>query len=229
MTGKLEKSWKNKMLSAIGAAGLAMPSSNLETQDKTPEQAEKPAVTVKDYSQPWGENPSDKFLSAISFLESSGGKNLKHRLMETGLHAGSSALGQFAIMPNTIRDIHGLMQQKGSPLQGALGDKYKDEEFSQLATLPQLDMARQLKKRPELGLRAARYLATHLHHLHGGDPERMGFSWRFGHNRPTEHITPKMLEHSGYVKKFNQIYNTIKPNLPAAPASVQNDPEVKPH
>jgi hypothetical protein len=47
----------------------------------------------------------DQFLSLISQLESSGGKNLAHKTIESGIHAGDTAIGQYGLMPNTIEEM----------------------------------------------------------------------------------------------------------------------------
>lgn len=46
-----------------------------------------------------------KFLQAMSMLESSGGKNLKHKTIKHGIHAGDAATGQYGLMPNTIDEM----------------------------------------------------------------------------------------------------------------------------
>jgi hypothetical protein len=46
-----------------------------------------------------------KFLKAMSMLESSGGKNLNHKTIQHGIHAGDAATGQYGLMPNTIDEM----------------------------------------------------------------------------------------------------------------------------
>lgn len=46
-----------------------------------------------------------RFLDAIKQVESSGGKNLNHPVIESGIHAGQSAIGSYGLMPNTIKEI----------------------------------------------------------------------------------------------------------------------------
>lgn len=51
-------------------------------------------------------NPNlQRFLHYISQLESSGGKNLEHKQIENGLHAGDVAEGQYGMMPNTMEEL----------------------------------------------------------------------------------------------------------------------------
>ena len=46
-----------------------------------------------------------EFLQAMSMLESSGGKNLNHKTIKRGIHAGDAATGQYGLMPNTIDEM----------------------------------------------------------------------------------------------------------------------------
>lgn len=43
-----------------------------------------------------------KFLNIIRAIESSGGLDTNHPKLRSGLHAGDSATGQYALMPNTV-------------------------------------------------------------------------------------------------------------------------------
>lgn len=47
----------------------------------------------------------ERFLHYIKQLESSGGKNLDHPVIESGIHAGDAAQGQYAMMPNTMEEL----------------------------------------------------------------------------------------------------------------------------
>ena len=46
-----------------------------------------------------------RFLHYISQIESSGGKNLDHPIIEKGRHAGTSAQGQYGVMPDTMTNL----------------------------------------------------------------------------------------------------------------------------
>lgn len=48
----------------------------------------------------------ERFLHYIKELESSGGKNLDHPVIESGIHAGDAAQGQYAMMPNTMEELN---------------------------------------------------------------------------------------------------------------------------
>jgi hypothetical protein len=51
--------------------------------------------------------PEFSFLNKIKELESSGGKNVNHATIQFRIHAGDAALGQYGLMPNTIKEVLG--------------------------------------------------------------------------------------------------------------------------
>lgn len=61
---------------------------------------------------------SDKFKKLISFLESSGGKDTDHKLMGSGMHKGTSAMGEYGMMPNTAQQMAktNIRDNKNTPL-----------------------------------------------------------------------------------------------------------------
>lgn len=208
----LEKSWKKKMIGALGAAAFAnpigiSPDSTVPEQDRPApvEQIEDVNYTKpSDYDVDFGQSPVDEFLYPISMLESSGGKNTNHETVDYGLHEGDTAIGKFALMPKTVRNVAGMLNSKNSILRTKLGPQFKDEELQSVAKLPEDQIEKVLKQNPKLARRTARYLAEHVLELNNGDMNRAAYGWRFGHNRPPEKVTDKMLSDSGYVKKFNK-------------------------
>ena len=204
---KLEKSWKDHMKAALLTAGMALNPGQTETPKQPAIESLAPAPeTVDAFNVPYGSHPQDRFLSAISQLESSGGKNLKHHASNDAMHQGATAIGPQALMPQTIRNISSMLNSQESHLHRKLGPHFKDPELDNIAALPDVKMQQALKKNPQAYTRAARYLATHLNELHGGDLRRAAFGWRFGHNRPSNKISEADLKHSGYVNKFLQIH-----------------------
>lgn len=132
----------------------------------------------------------DNFLSHISMIESSGGKNTSHKKMKSGIHKGDSAYGKYGLMPNTIREIAVRMGKK-SPLYqySKMGSKNIKESF---------------KKNPQHEKEMATYLANHLNQKFGGDKEKMAFSWNQGHNMPSDHekFASGEYKNHDYVKKY---------------------------
>lgn len=209
MEKKLEKSWKDKMITVLGAAALHAPMAesthNQEGAKNAMQTLESAAHSnVNDWNVPFGEHAQDKFLKPISYLESSGGRNVNHATVESGIHAGDTAIGRFGFMPKTFQNVAGMLKQKNSNLRQVVGDKYKDEEVEAMHSMDPKQITEYVKANPNVKLRAVRYLAAHLDKLHNGDQRRMAHGWRFGSNRPSDKITDKMLNDSGYVKKFKE-------------------------
>lgn len=47
-------------------------------------------------------------MSALSNVESSGGKNLNHEMISSGIHAGDRAGGHYGLMPLTVKMVIGM-------------------------------------------------------------------------------------------------------------------------
>lgn len=134
----------------------------------------------------------DGFLKAVSMNESSGGKNLKHQKMKHGIHTGDSAIGEYAFMPNTVKDIVGTLDGK-NPLRNY--SKMSNQKIQQ-----------QLAKNPAHQKELATHLANRLHDRFGGDENKMAYSWNQGHNLKPEKFENERknyLDHD-YVKKYNK-------------------------
>ncbi len=86
---ELSKGIKNALAGAVTAASLMSPA---PAAAKPPMRAPS-MVHAQKQAQP---NP---ILDAISQVESSGGKNLNHKTMQHGIHAGMTAGGKYAMMP----------------------------------------------------------------------------------------------------------------------------------
>lgn len=134
----------------------------------------------------------DNFLKTISMNESSGGKNLNHKKMTRGIHAGDSAIGEYAFMPNTVKNIANTLDEK-HPLKNY--SKMSNQKIQQ-----------QLAKNPKHQKELATHLANRLHDRFGGDEHKMAYSWNQGHNLQPSHFKNEhkdYLNHD-YVKKYNQ-------------------------
>lgn len=207
MGDMLQKSWKDKMMATLAAAGIAGAPISVDPPSKEEQHAAfaKPSYTVKDFSQPFGQHKLDSFLNPIMQLESSGGKKTEHKPVEQGVQAGTTAVGNYALMPRTVQNVAGMLNSKSSELRNFLGNDYKDPEVQDLQNVPEKDISKKLKANPDLQNRVARYLAQHLFNRHKGNEDKMAFGWRFGSEKPSEQITDKMLNGSGYVKQFRKL------------------------
>lgn len=129
----------------------------------------------------------DQFLDAISQIESSGGKNLRHPTMDSGLHQGQHALGQYGLMPNTVKDTAKRM--------GAASPILPDTDIEQ-AMNPQVE--RQIAS--EL---AKRVLTKYP------NEDMAAYSWNQGTSLSPKEIEARDYENSPYVQKFKKIRNMI--------------------
>jgi hypothetical protein len=124
------------------------------------------------------------FLKKMGILESSGGTNLNHPEVTSGLNAGTSAVGTYGLMPLTAQDLD--RQYRVNELQGMNSDEVSDK----------------LKEEPELQERLASTLANKL--LTKKTPEEAAYSWEHGQNSKP---SPDQLENSDRVRKFRVLNN----------------------
>lgn len=134
---------------------------------------------------------NDKFLNAISMIESSGGKNLNHRELKHGIHKGDRAIGIYGLMPNTILD---LMNQR----------KKYNRFLTPLKGLNKNLIVYEVKNRPLIQYGIAKTLANYLLKKHK-DPYKAAHAWHYGHN--LSKISRKDLNNN-YLKKFRKYYET---------------------
>lgn len=141
----------------------------------------------------------EDFLNTIAQIESSGGKNLAHPEMQSGIHAGDSAAGKYGLMPNTIKEI-----AKRAELQGSATDPMRS-----LASIEDPSvMKQQLEQNPEVEQAFARQLAERVLNRQQ-DPEKAAYSWNQGHNLTPEQIQERDYQNSDYVKKFQSLRNRL--------------------
>ena len=101
---ELEKAGIKNALAAAGMAGaMALAPTPTATSDqessRAPQAAVKPKVSAEEvYGRVSEQYP---LLGAIGMKESSGGKNLNHKMMAEGIHKGHTAGGMFGMMPHS--------------------------------------------------------------------------------------------------------------------------------
>ena len=61
------------------------------------------------------ENNVSRFLHYIKQLETSGGTNLDHKPIKSGIHAGDVAQGEYGVMPNTMEELDNRYPAAFSP------------------------------------------------------------------------------------------------------------------
>ena len=125
------------------------------------------------------------FLKKISTLESSSGTNTNHQMVNSGMHSGTAAVGQYGLMTLTAQDLD--RQFKINKLQDMQPNEVSDK----------------LKEDPELQDQLASSLADKL--LIKKTPEEAAYSWEHGqYSKPT----PDELENSGRVRSFRVLNGT---------------------
>jgi len=141
-----------------------------------------------------------QFLNKIKMIESSGGKDLDHKEMTSGIHEGQSAYGSYGLMPNTIQEILNRKRLNEKKLPQDLKNIYQqDPEFVKTV----------LSARPDLEEQLASELAKRLLNKTQGDEEKAAYGWNMGHNIPVEKITPEKLDNHEYIKRFRSLREKV--------------------
>jgi hypothetical protein len=149
------------------------------------------------------------FLSKISQLESSGGKNTDHPEMESGIQAGTSAIGKYGLMPNTVKQLINHRRENGTITS----------DLHDLDQMSPRDMKAHIEANPELEEDLAGGLAKQVLQRQQGDEDKAAYSWTMGHNLgPNDISDDKMNDDSTkggqYVDKFRRIKDQMD-NEPA--------------
>jgi hypothetical protein len=143
----------------------------------------------------FGTQPEDHFLHNVMQVETSGGKNLNHPLITYGMHKGHKAIGKYALMPLTIKEI-----AKRHVIGG--GD---DQELHELATSSPDKITKKVKTNPDLELKVARALARHVIERHGDNTPNAAFAWKYGHNLKPKNINKEKRDNDIYIQKFKKL------------------------
>lgn len=131
----------------------------------------------------------DRFLDAISQVESSGGKNTNHPLIQTGLQAGQQAIGSYGMLPNTIQELSNRAR-----LHNQL-----TPEMAEVSRNPTA-----LGSDPNLEKQYANQLADRVLNRFQ-DPNMAAYAWNHGHNLTPEQIQGRDYINDPYVQKFQKV------------------------
>lgn len=138
-------------------------------------------------------NRNKRFLKTISQIESSGGKNYNHDLIQKGIHTGHKAIGRYGLMPNTVNEVLNRMRMTGT----------LTPELKQLQQLDPQTLKATLESNPELEDQIAESLAERVLNRQQ-DEEKAAYSWHQGHNLTPDAISQKPYQEHDYVKKYNE-------------------------
>ena len=128
-------------------------------------------------------------------LESSGGTNTNHPTVQNGLQAGTTAIGKYGLMPNTVKELINQRRQTGT----------MTPELQDLDNMSPDDMKSYIEKNPDLESQFANSLATKVIHKQGGDEDRAAYSWKYGDNLTPDQIPNEVLQSNPYVQKFKRV------------------------
>lgn len=98
------------MAGAMGVSALTgSPTAKEQPPPKTAADNPAPKMAteaVKGIKTGQAQKPDKKhMMEAVSFLESSNGKLMDHPWIDKGPHAGTRAIGRYALMPNTVHEL----------------------------------------------------------------------------------------------------------------------------
>lgn len=125
-----------------------------------------------------------EFLKKMSLIESSGGKNTDHPEVTTGVNAGTSAVGDYGIMPLTAQNLD------------------KKYGINQLQDMNPDEVSDKLSDNPELQQRLAETFASKL--LSQNPTETAAYKWQYGQN---SHPDPEQIDQSDRIRKFRSLQN----------------------
>lgn len=213
----LEKSWKKALKNAMLIIGLASAAHHVGKVDSDkpiykPQKNEQAVQAKEQFRSPQSEiqkpksffqgydehnKKIDEFLQAISLNESSGGKNLKHQTMRSGIHKGDTAIGQYGLMPKTVQEMSNRIRR----------DYGSNHPLSSYNKMNEKQIRESFQKNPQHEEDMARYMANYVHGKSKGNENEMSWRWFQGHN--TKKL-PKDWDKHDYVIKYNKHINQVR-------------------
>ncbi len=139
------------------------------------------------------EQDRDEFLNTISQIESSGGQNTNHPVIQRGPQTGQQAMGLYGLLPNTIAELYNRAKM----------NKQATPEMVEAAQNPDA-----VKQNPELEKQYANQLAEKVLNQYQ-DPEMAAYAWNHGHNLSLDKIKERHYADDPYVQKFKQIRKSL--------------------
>jgi hypothetical protein len=166
-------------------------------------------------------NPRN-FLKTISQLESSGGKDLEHPTMQEGIQAGTSAIGKYGLMPNTVKEIINNRRNNGAMTQ----------QLQDLDGMNPKEMKEYIEANPDVEDELANTLALKVLRNQMGDEDKAAFAWHQGDNLKPEDISTQKLNDTNtvggkYVEKFRRIKDQLTQPQPENQDDNEEESEVE--
>lgn len=136
------------------------------------------------------------FLNKIKQIESSNGENTDHPEIESGIHKGYSAIGNYGLMPLTVKDTINSAVLNKEPITPDL------QNLKQIDPHYYKDI---MEENPNLQDETAQLLAKKVLNRFKGDEDESAYSWNNGSNLSPDDISDKDLDKSDYVQKFRKL------------------------
>lgn len=141
----------------------------------------------------------EDFLNKISQIESSGGRNTNHKEMQNGIHAGTSAFGQYGLLPDTIKELANREHNAGND----------SDALDEIRSAKPTEVNAIMQAHPELESQLATNLAQRLLNRTGGDDTKSAYMWNQGTNLSPDSITDEKLNASDYANKFKKLKDSL--------------------
>lgn len=138
---------------------------------------------------------NDEILKFLAQIESNGGKNFNHQMVNHGINKGTRAIGTYGLMPATVDTI-----VKNRP------------EYRNLAAMSPIVKKQYIESHPEIEKILANQLVTNVSNRVGNDPEKIAYAWNHGTNLNPNNITPELLQNDQYTNKFNMLRGKLGNN-----------------
>lgn len=118
---------------------------------------------------------------------------MNHAEIQSGIHQGHRASGQYGLMPNTVQEMATRMKR----------DDQLPENLSGVFDMDPDDIKRFIEESPDAEQAIASYMADRALSRQG-DPEKAAYSWLYGHNLRPEQIAERGYQDDPYVQKYRK-------------------------
>lgn len=143
-----------------------------------------------------------QFLDIIRQIESSGGRDLKHETLQSGIHKGDAAIGEYGIMPKTAQEFIRRRELK---------DQFGPDEALMRQMNPE-QLKEFLADQDRVEQNLADDIATRVLKRSKGDVEKAAYMWNQGHNKLASSIDEEDLDNADYISKFRRLRNSLGKN-----------------
>ena len=141
-----------------------------------------------------------KFLSAISQIESSGGKNTNYPVITSGVSKGERAVGNYGLTPDTLDTLN--VNNKTAHTFGP------DQNITN--QLDNNELGDFMKNNPRVDDNYAQQNANKLFKKAREDDDQAAAMWNKGYNVKPSQLDPDALDQNDYVQKFRKLKQMLR-------------------